>query len=48
MVTMSADTLEAVCNQMEDDDPEAEDDKPVSFVVWNSQVTPVLCFLLFT
>ncbi|VDK75124.1 unnamed protein product [Litomosoides sigmodontis] len=46
MVTMSADTLQAVCNRMEDDDPEADDDKPVSFAVWNSQVAPFTSDLL--
>ncbi|CAG9532218.1 unnamed protein product [Cercopithifilaria johnstoni] len=40
IVTMSTDKLQTVCNQMEDDDPEAEDDEPVSFVVWDTQVTP--------
>ncbi|VBB29303.1 unnamed protein product [Acanthocheilonema viteae] len=28
MVIMSADTLQTIYNQMEDDDPEAEDDEP--------------------
>ncbi|KAL3989437.1 hypothetical protein ACH3XW_27680 [Acanthocheilonema viteae] len=40
MVIMSADTLQTIYNQMEDDDPEAEDDEPVSFVVWDTQVAP--------
>uniref|UniRef100_A0A915Q1U8 Uncharacterized protein n=1 Tax=Setaria digitata TaxID=48799 RepID=A0A915Q1U8_9BILA len=40
MVTMSMDTLLKIYNQMEKDDPQAEDDQPVSFVVWNTQVAP--------
>nr|CRZ21952.1 Bm7993 [Brugia malayi] len=40
MVTLPMDILQTICNEMEDDDPEAEDDEPVSLVVWNTQVAP--------
>ncbi|VDO15095.1 unnamed protein product [Brugia timori] len=46
MVTLPMDILQTICNEMEDDDPEAEDDEPVSLVVWNTQVAPVLFFYL--
>lgn len=48
MVRMSTDTLQTVCDQMEEDDPDAEDDEPVSFVVWNTQVAPVPLYFLLT
>lgn len=47
MVTMSTDKLQMVCDQMEDDDPEAADDQPVSFVVWDTQVIPVPFPIIF-
>ncbi|EFO22371.2 hypothetical protein LOAG_06115 [Loa loa] len=40
MVTLSTDILQTVCEQMEEDDPDAGDDEPVRLVVWNTQVIP--------
>ncbi|MCP9263374.1 hypothetical protein DINM_006185 [Dirofilaria immitis] len=38
-VTMTTDTLQNICYRMEEDDPEAKDEEPVNFVVWNTQFT---------
>ncbi|VDK69724.1 unnamed protein product [Onchocerca ochengi] len=36
---MTTDILQKMCDQMEEDHPEAEDDEPISFVVLNEQLS---------